>query len=808
MSSFWQDVRFGFRILTTQGRFTLVAVILLALGVGTPTIVFSVVNATLLRPLPYHDPERLVAITSVFRAAGQPDTSAARVTLDEIERWRPEVGRISSMGAFAYTQIPIRVGNQAFSPVTALMDAHFLPTLEVPLAMGSWFADDPSAGQTAIISYRLWRAAFAADAGAIGRTFLVDGTPHVLRGVLGEHFQFPRADASYYPEAVDLLLPPSSIPGFPASARQWWGIARLAPGSTIADAVSELQGIARPSAAAETGDRAWLPVLAPLDQETTRTARQPLLILLGISAVLLLIAATNLMNLLFARGIARLREMAIRRAVGSSTLRIVRQMLTESLLLALAGGVAGLWITALTIRGLVSMSPVHLPVSGSVSIDWRVLLFSFGICVVASVAASLVPALYVSTRSRDAIRGAGLRGSAGGGVARIQRALCVAQIALGVALLTSAGLLANSLWTLASVDPGFRTERILGFNLSIPTGTSPETRSQFYARALEEVRSIPGVEQAGLISFLPPETRAGVFMGLAIEGAPPPAPGERPPVVNTLVASGSYFSTVDMRIVRGRNIEPSDRPETRPVILVNEALVRRWFAGVDPIGRRVGTGFDGLEPVREIVGVVADARDRGLGRAAIPTVYLPFEQFSLPYGSIAIRTATAADRIVPVIRERLARIDPAVPLTGFQMLNDRLGESLREPRFYTVIAAAAAILAVCFVTFGLYGLISYSVSRRTAELGLRIAVGADPRTILRMVLRQGLGLGVLGVSVGLALAALTTRWLESLLFGVQPLDALTFTTAAVIALVVTVAAAYGPARRASRVDPLVALRYE
>ena len=358
------------------------------------------------------------------------------------------------------------------------------------------------------------------------------------------------------------------------------------------------------------------------------------------------------------------------------------------------------------------------------------------------------------------------------------------------------------------MDPGFRTERILGFNLSIPTGTSPETRSLFYARALEEVRSIPGVEQAGLISFLPPETRAGVFMGLAIEGAPPPAPGERPPVVNTFVASGCYFSTVDMRIVRGRNLEPSDRPETRPVILVNEALVRRWFAGVDPIGRRIGTGFDGLEPVREIVGVVADARDRGLGRASIPTVYLPFEQFSLPYGSIAVRTATAADRIVPVIRERLARIDPAVPLTGFQMLNDRLGESLREPRFYTVIAAAAAILAVCFVTFGLYGLISYSVSRRTAELGLRVAVGADPRTILGMVLRQGLGVGVLGVSLGLALAALTTRWLESLLFGVQPLDALTFTAAAAIALLVTVAAAYGPARRASRVDPLVALRYE
>ena len=808
MSAFWQDVRFGVRLLVSQGRFSLVAIVILALGVGAPTVVFSVVNATLLRPLPYQDPGRLVAITGVFRSPGNADAPGRTIALTELAGWRTGSRQLSSMGAFAYTQIAIRVGDQALSPVTALLDPQFLPTLGVPMAMGTHFPDDPSRERTCIISHRLWTVAFAADPHAIGRTLLVDGTPHVLRGVLRADFQFPRSDASYYTQPIDLLLPPASVGGFPTASRQWWGVGRLAPGATIEGAEAELQGIAQQLAPAGTKTGTWTPRLSPLADETTKAARQPLLIVLGISAVLLLIASTNLMNLFFARGVARLREMAIRRAIGSSTGRIVRQMLTEALLLAAVGGAAGLWLAALVIRALVNMSPVHLPVTGSVNIDWRVLLFCLAVCGLASLAASLLPALHVSARSEQAIRGAGMRASAGRGVARFQQALCVTQIAFGVALLASAGLLANSLWRLASVDPGFRTDRILGFNLSIPGDAPREARAQYFAQALDAVRSIPGVEGAGLISFLPPEIRAGVFMGFAIDGVPPVQPGERPRVVNTLVASGSYFPTVEMRIVRGRNFEPSDRADGRPVILVNETLAKRFFAGTDPLGKRVGTGFDGLQPVREIVGIVADTHDRGLKAAPIPTVYLPFEQFSLPYGSIAVRTTASIDGIVPVIRERLNKINPAVPLTDFQRLDERVGESLREPRFYTVIAAGCAFMAVLFVTFGLYGLVSYSVSRRTAELGLRMAIGAQPQTILGMVLFQGFRLAVVGVTLGLVLAFFSTRSLQSLLFEVQALDPLTFGASAAVALFVTLAATYGPARRASQVDPLVALRYE
>jgi putative ABC transport system permease protein len=807
MRSIWQDVTFGLRLLVSQRRFTVVVAIILALGVGAPTAVFSIVNAALLRPLPYQDPDRLVAITSVLQTPGRPEAPARTVSFDELTAWRTSLTRLSSISGFAYTQIPIRVGNQAFSPVTALLDAQFLPTLGVRLAAGSHFPLGADAAGTAIISHRLFVAAFNADPAAVGRTMLVDGTPHVLLGVLPADFQFPRSDASFFTKPIDLLIPASSVPGFPPSSRQWWGIGRLAPGATAADAEAELERVARTPASPAAKGGTWLPRLAPLAEETTRRARQPLLIVLGISAVLLLIASTNLMNLFFARGVARVREMAIRKAIGGTTARIIRQMLTESLLLAIVGGGAGVLLAAFVIRGLVALSPVHLPLSGIVSIDWRVLGFSLALCVTASLGANLLPALHVGSSSEQAIRGAGMRATASRGVARVQQALCVAQIGLGVALLASAGLLANSLWRLASVEPGFTPDRVIGLNLSLPGDVASDERSSFYARVLDEVRTIPGVEDAGLITFLPPEMRAGVFMGLAIEGVPADA-SQPPRVVNTLVASGSYFSTMRMPILRGRNIAPADDGDSKPVILVNEALVRRFFAGTDPLGRRIGTGFDALKPVREIVGIVADTHDRGLQAAPIPTVYIPFQQFSLPYTSVALRTASAPELIVPVIRDRLNRLNASVPLTDVETLDRRLTESLREPRFYALIAGVCAVMAVLFVTFGLYGLISYSVSRRTSELGLRMAIGAPRDAILRLVMWQGVRLACAGVALGLALAFLSTRSLQSLLFEVQPLDGLTFAGASVVALVSTLAACLGPAHRASRIEPLTALRHE
>jgi putative ABC transport system permease protein len=810
MDAIWQDLRCAFRVLRTNRQFTAVAVVVLALGISAPTAVFSIVNAVMLRPLPYQDPERLVAVTSVYQAP-----SAARpipvIALTDMAEWRRRSRTIVSMGAFAYTQLPVRVGSQSFSPVTALMDPEFLATLGNPLGMGTFFAADRAAAGsdlTAIVSHAFWTQALGGDGSALGRPIVVDGTPYVIRGVLAADFQFPRSDASYFDKPVDLLIPAASFPAFPAASRQWFGIARLGSGVALTEAQAELQSIAAALARDARTDDAWSVRLVALHEETTRRARQPLLIVLGISVVLLLIASTNLMNLFFSRGVARLRELSIRRAIGSTSGRLMRQLLTESVLLAALGGAAGVWLASLAIDVLVGWSPVHIPVTRTIGIDGQVLTFTLVVCLSAALAASLVPALQASSKSDEAIRHPGMRASAARAVARVQWALCVAQIALGMSLLAAAGLLAHSLWRLTIVNPGFESAQVLGFNLSVPNDHSPAERVRFYARALDEIRTIPGVERAGMISFLPPETRAGVFMGLAIEGAPPLERGAPARVVNTLVSSVDYFATMRMPVVRGRDFHTGDTAAGRPVVIVNEALVRRYLGDGDPIGRRIGTGFDRLTPVREIIGVVRDTHDRGLAVEPYPTAYIPFQQFSLPYGSVAVRTAAAPATVIAVIRDRLNRLNPSVPLADFQALDDRLAESLREPRFYTLMAAACASMAVLFVTFGLYGLVSYSVSRRTAELGIRMAIGAERAAILRLVLLQGLRMSAAGVGCGLLIAVVLTRTLRSLLFEVQPLDPPTLAMAALVVVLVTLAASYAPARRASLVNPVTALRHE
>lgn len=804
-----QELRLSARALAVQRRFTAIAVLVIALGIGVTTAVFSIFNAVLLRPLPYAAPDRLVAITGLYQSAARTTTSSA-VPLSDLTRWRPLAQSFESMGGFAYTQLPLRVGNRSFSPITALMDPAFLPTLGNPLAHGTMFAPEagPKSDMSAILSHALWVEAFGSDPAAVGQSITIDGAPYVVRGILAAGFQFPRADASYSTKPVDLLMPAASFPGFPATARQWFAVGRLKPGVSIEEAQANLQsvaaGVAEPSS---TNDGRWTAQLTPLAEETTRKSRQSLMVVLGIAMVLLLIASTNLMNLLFARGVARLHEMAIRRAMGSTSWQLLRLLLVESVVLATVGGALGLWLASLAIHGIVALLPANLPVTETIDIDGTVLLFTTALCLLTAIAAGLLPALQVSARTNDAVRSPGRRASMGRQLSRIQQGLCVAQVALGMALLAGAGLLAHSLWKLNRVEPGYDTNHVLGFNISVPNDVFGEARVRFYQSALTEIRTIPGVEHAGLISFLPPETRAGVFMGLAIEGAPPPEPGA-PRRTNTLITSPEYFKTMKMAIVRGRDLLESDAAGSVPVVVVNEAFVRRFLPEGEPVGRRIGTGFDGLKPVREVVGIVADTHDRGLSVGATPTVYLPFAQFSLPYGAIALRTTMPLASVQPVIRDRLQRLNASVPLTDFQELNQRLRDSLREPRFYTLLAATCAGMAVLFVTFGLYGLVSYSVGRRTTELGIRIAIGAQRGAIIRLVVGQGLRMAAAGVLLGLGLALTLTRTLESLLFGVQPIDLVTFSIAAGVVIAVTLIASYVPARRACRVNPISVLRYD
>ena len=804
-----QDFRWAVRSLRRSPGFTVIAGVVLALAIAATTAVYSVVNAVLLRPLPYADPGRLLSITSVYQPSGSPASNTQRVSLDDLEGWRrAQPPSIESMGGFAYSELPIRVAGQAWSPVTALVDPEFLDVLGVPLARGVMFDSGKAADQrtTAIISHRLWRDAFASDPNAIGRTFSVDGAPFTLRGVLAEDFHFPRADASYSRKPVDLILLAEAVPAFPPNFRQWFGFARMRPGVSVEVATGDLTAAALRVAATNPEARDWTVGVESLSDATRKSSRPALLIVLSIAAVLLVIAAVNVMTLQLSRGAAGLHGLAIRRAMGCSTGRLVRQLIIESAVLAGASGIVGLALAAAGSNLIVRLSPVYLPVTGRIEIDGAVFSFVVIVCAITALVSGLVPALFSAKQSDQAVKSAGLRATTGSGLAGLQRALCVVQIALGIGLLFVAASLVGQMLRLRGTDAGFKTANVAGFSFSVPSDRSPEQRRKFYQAALDEVRSIPGVEAAGLISFLPPEIRAGVFMPVRVDGQAEPD-SKRLRSANHLVTSPGYFETVGMRIVSGRRLAESDREGASPVVVVNEAFVRRYFPDGKAVGRHIAINFDG-GPTREIVGVVADAHDRGLDRSATATLYIPFRQFALSYGSMAVRTTGDPTAIIPEIRRRLQRVDNAVPLVDFQTLDARLNQSMAEPRFYTYLAALCAAMALGFVMLGVFGIISFSVSRRTPEFGIRMAIGASRNAILGLVLRQSLMMAAAGTMIGLWLALLFGKVLGKLPFKVEVATMTTLAWAIGIVCLVVIAAGYLPARRASRVSPLTALRHE
>ncbi len=817
LDNFSRDVRFALRTLAKNPGFAAVAILTLALGIGASTAIFSVVNAVLIRPLPYKDPARLVAAASFYHQ-GAIIRSYPYVSLNEVEGWRRESHMLESIGSFVFTDLPVSVGEQSMFMVAVYADPELLSTLGVDPAAGSNIPGSGSARKdnSAVISHRLWVEVFHSDPAAVGRTMIVDGDLYTVTGILPAKFQFPRADASYSPDDPDLLMPVANIADiWGRDNTQWIAIGRLKAGVNIAQAETELQSITSRLLAQNSGMRGLSVQIAPLDSASTSDVRPALLLMLGISIVLLLIACTNVMNLLFSRAAARGREMAVRKALGATTGRLVAQMLTESACLTFLAGIAGVGLARIGLEVLLGLSPAHLPVTGRVGIDLTVLAFAFLLCAVAAVVAGVFPALHRSRQKENLVH-AGARSAGGRALAIFQRGMTVTQVALGVGLLAAAGLLTHSLLRLSSVDPGFRTAGVLGFELAVPSlhTEDPAARTQhsrqmqrLYQRMLEQIRGIPGVLSAGWITNLPPETRAGMFMGFSIAGSAGDAPNGRS-VCNFQVTSEGYFQTVGVPLVRGRDFTPADTLGAPHVAIVNEALARQYFRGKDALGQKLVTNFDSPTSPREIVGIIHDSHDRGLDKKSIATVYVPYEQFAQAYGAIALRTNLPPDAVFPEIRRRMAQIDPTVPLKHFATIKERLYKTLDEPRFYSVMAGACASMAILFVTLGLYGVVSFSVSRRTPEIGIRMALGAPRGAILRGVLCQGLLMASLGIAIGLALSFATTKILTKLLYEIKPNDPATLAASAGLVLVVTLAATYIPARRASRVDPIIALRYE
>lgn len=799
-----KDLHYAARILLRAPAFTAVAVITLALGIGANTAIFSVVNAVLIRPLPYRDPARLVAVSGVYQRAGV-SRKARTVSLTQVEHWRAQSQTMESLGSFVFTALPVGVGPQTMFLVAIGSDPELLRTLGVGMAMGR---DLPGSGSNSkdtsvLISHRLWVTAFGSDPQVIGRSLTMSGSAMTVIGVLPASFQFPRADASYFPEEPDIVFPVANIAdSWGRDTTQWFAIGRLKPGVAKAQSEDELKTITARLSASNPGLRGWSVSVSALGGETTSSVRLALEVTLAIAVVLLLIACTNIMSLLFSRAAKRGHEMAVRHAVGATTWRLMRQMLTESACLTFFAGVLGVALARLTLASLVALSPAHLPVSGRVEIDWTVLGFAFCVCALASILSGVLPAAYRSRQS-VAFQAAGNRSTGGRAILRWQHALMVSQIALGVGLLSTAGLLAHSLFRLSSVNPGFRTQDTVGFELAFPSG-KPDEAPRLYQRILDATRSIPGVVSAGWITHLPPETRAGVFIGVSVPGARL----DSPPACNFQVTSEDYFNTAGISFTRGRDFSVTDASGAPAVAIINETLARQFFPDTDPLGRRIIVRAFGANAEREIVGIIRDIHDRGLASKPTPTVFVPFRQFAFGYGAVMARTNTPAEAILPEIRRRIALAEPGVALKNLTSIHARLSKTLDSPRFYATIAVACALMAILFVTLGLYGVISYNVATRTSEIGVRMALGAPRREVLKGVLWQGLKLAVMGVALGIGLSLAGTRLLSTLLFEIKPTDpaALGFATALVVILTLT--ASYVPARRASLIDPIVALRQE
>jgi putative ABC transport system permease protein len=788
-------------MLTRTPGFTIVAVLTLALGIGANTAIFTIVNALLLRPLPYADPERLVMVWQDMRARGGPvdewgspgnyaDWSGAKTIFKNaaaIGGWRPTL-----------------TGDAEPEPIPGEQVSHeYFDVLGVPPAHGRTFRaedDVPNEPRVAIISDALWKRRFGGDPSAVGRSITLSGEPHEIIGILPAGFRPIVASQTgeiWRPLRINRANPSRG-------AIIYRVVARLQDRVPLERARTEAGALARQLAVAypESNENVAFN-LQPLHDRVVGEIRPGLLALLGGVAFVLLIACANIANLLLARGSSRGRELAVRVALGASRRRVVRQLLTESVLLAAVGGAAGVLFGVWAVEGLIAVAPASAPRLGEIGLDGTVLAFAGLVTLATGVLFGLAPALQ---SSRTEITGSlkdGGRGSVTASGRTMRRTLVVAEVALSLMLLTGGGLLVQTFLRLQAADLGFDPHNVLtGFvNPPRTTYNTPEKHVAFYDQVYERAKALPGVQKAALVSVLP--LSGDSDMGFEIEGRPQPpsATGSRATWYRLVTAS--YFDTMGMPIRRGRGF---DTRETARSVIVNESLTAKHFPGEDPLGRRVRFDTDG--PWFTIIGVVADARARGAREAPRIETFIPYWQFPEPGMNVLLKTAGDPSLLAAPLKQAVAGIDRNVPVQGVTTLAEMVGASIEQPRFFAFLAAAFAGLALVLAAIGIYGVMAYVVAQRTTEIGVRMALGASRREVFGLVVGDGLRIAVLGVAIGIAGSLAIARWLTTLLFGVAPGDPLTLAATAAVLLVVAAAACYLPARRAAGVDPIVALRAE
>jgi putative ABC transport system permease protein len=795
-----QDLRYAVRMLTRTPGFTLVAVLTLALGIGANTAIFTIVNALLLRPLPYAAPERLVMVWQDMRARGGPaDEWASPGNYVDLSRDTTVFAGVAAIGGWR----PTLTGGAEPEPIPGEQVTYeYFSVLGVSPAIGRAFRiedDVPNAARVAIIGDGLWKRRFGGDPSIVGRTVSLSGDPHEIIGVLPPGFRPIVASQSgeiWRPLRINRANPARG-------AIIYRAIGRLKNGMSLDRAQAAATALARQLEAAhpEANEKVGFN-LQPLHDRVVGDIRPGLLALLGAVAFVLLIACANIANLLLARGSSRTRELAVRVALGAARVRVIRQLLTESVLLATLGGAAGLLLGVWAVAGLVAIAPATAPRVGEIGLDRTVFAFAALMTLVTGVLFGLAPAMQSSrAQVTDSLKEGG-RGSVTLPGRALRRSLIVAEVALSLMLLTGGGLLVQTFLRLQAADLGFDTRNVLVGFVNPPRATYDTAAKHvaFYDQVYERAKALPGVQKAALVSVLP--LGGDSDMSFEIEGRPlPRSPSETPVTWYRLVTAG-YFDTIGMQIRRGRAFESR---EAAPSIIVNESMAKKFFAGEDALGRRLRFGDS---PWFTIVGIVGDAKIRGAREAVRIETFIPYWQFPEPGMNILLKAAGDPALLAGPLKQAVASLDPTIPVQGITTLSEIVGESIEQPRFFAMLSAAFAVLALVLAAVGIYGVMAYVVAQRTTEIGVRIALGATQREVFHLIVGDGLRVTAMGVALGIAGSMLVSRWLTTLLFGVKPGDPLTLAVTAVLLLIVGAAACFVPARRATRVDPMVALRGE
>jgi putative ABC transport system permease protein len=810
MDAFLHDIRYAIRMLVRAPGFTIVAVVALALGIGANTAIFTILNAALIERLPFKDPGRLVALwEESARRPGRSNTVGPANYL----RWRERATAFEEMAAFADTR-QVLTGSGEPAEVTAqLAIGPLFKVLGVPAMVGRTFSDaehaDPAAAVT-VLSHAFWQRRLGEDPAIVGKTIQLNGATTTVIGIMPPDVRLLMKN-SLVGRPTDLWIPfPLSASARTPRGRSISVIARLKPDVSIAQARSEMRTIAAGLAVEFPDfDTGWSVRVLSIRDELAGDLKPALLVLAGAVAFVLLIACANVANLLLARGAVRQREMAIRTALGAARWRVIRQLLTESLVLGAVGGVAGLFVARWSLDLLISLSPVDLTQLGHIQLSYPVLAFTAVVSLLTAVICGLAPA-FEGARSdvQQSLKDGARQIGGGRRHRRLREGFVMAEIALAVVLLVGAGLLLRSFALLQSVDPGMNTRNVLTVRVAVPGRkyNQPAKTLRFFQDAVRRIEAIQGVQSAGMISYLP-FSSLGAGTNFTIVGQPPPPPGNDL-ITDVSVCDNGYFQTLQLPLLKGRLFTAREMQEQSNVVVINEAMARRYFAGEDPLGKQVVISMNDPNVPTEIIGIVGNSKFVDLRTEIKPASYWPHPQ--LPYTAMTFTVRTASDPLsfAASVEREIHSIDKDQPVSDVRTMDQWVARSLAQARFSSMLLAVFACLALALASIGIYGVMSYAVSQRTSEIGIRLALGAERRDILRLIVGNGIRLAAIGLCIGVALALAMSRTLATLLYETTGTDPLTFAGVVLALGAVALLASYLPARRASHIAPVEALRYQ